>query len=199
MSDYTQMLASGRLDYIAITDHNQVSFALEAQKQLGSKIIVGEEVLSAAGEVVGLYLEKAIAPKQTIRRTVEAILDQNGLVYIPHPFELFRSGITYESLQSIADTVHMIEVWNGRALLHRHDKIARDWAAERANVVDVASSDAHGVIGWGRSYSAINQPPTRDTILTLLQKGQLVTRSIGFRGMLYPKLNRFRNKLSHVE
>src|SRR5476651_1259911 len=101
LTDYQKMLIQGRLSYIAITDHNTIEFALQAHAELGEHIIVGEEIKAIQGEIIGLFLTKPIPPGLTARKTCDLILDQGGLIYIPHPFEKVRSGVSATTLQQI--------------------------------------------------------------------------------------------------
>lgn len=87
---YTKLIESKMLDYIAITDHNETQFARIMQQKLGSKIIIGEEIATTEGEIIGLHLKQTIPKGMTPEETVRAIKQQNGLVYIPHPFEIFK-------------------------------------------------------------------------------------------------------------
>src|SRR6266702_4633076 len=91
--EYERLLNTNVLDVIAITDHNEISLAQMLHKQLGEKIIVGEEIGTADGEIIGLFLQEKIAPGGTALETVAQIVLQGGLIYIPHPFEVFRKGL----------------------------------------------------------------------------------------------------------
>ncbi len=193
LSDYRQALSSGRLDCIAITDHNQIEFALAAQAALGTAIIVGEEITTTKGEIIGLYLQRAIPAGLSIATTVEKIHEQGGLVYIPHPFETVRKGISLESLQAIAEAVDIVETYNGRSL-QNHSKQAEQWAKNHQKA-GASSSDAHGPIGWGKTYTILKTMPGRDSLVTLLTEGVLATHSTGIIGRLYPKINRLKGKL----
>ena len=67
------LLAEARsrgLGAIAVTDHNEISGALEApSKANGIKVIVGEEVKTAEqGEVIGLFIEERIPRGTDARR-----------------------------------------------------------------------------------------------------------------------------------
>jgi predicted metal-dependent phosphoesterase TrpH len=101
-ADYTVMLASGRLNYIAVTDHNRIDFALQLQAQLGPQIIVGEEITTTDGEIIGLYLHEVVPAGLSTLEAVQRIRQQGGLVYVPHPFETVRKGITAATLDTIA-------------------------------------------------------------------------------------------------
>src|SRR5262245_43185713 len=91
--NYQKMLASGKLDYVAVTDHNVIDFARILHDQLGEQIIVGEEIATSEGEIIGLYLTSVVPSGLSAAETVRAIKDQDGLVYIPHPFETLRNGL----------------------------------------------------------------------------------------------------------
>src|SRR5476649_2676258 len=83
LEDYRSILNSGRLDMVAITDHNTIGFAMATKKTLGVRIIVGEEIKCLEGEIIGLFLSKPVEPGRPYTQTIEDIKDQGGLVYIP--------------------------------------------------------------------------------------------------------------------
>ncbi len=125
---YQKMLQTG-LDCVAITDHNTTAFAQKLHKKLGDQIIVGEEITTTQGEIIGLYLTDDVPAGLTGLETVKVIKKQRGLVYIPHPFETVRKGITQEVLDKIADFVDIIETNNGRAVFQNKSNGAKAWAA----------------------------------------------------------------------
>jgi len=194
MLDYQEKLKSGGLDYIAVTDHNTVEFALQLHDRLGERIIVGEEISTTEGEIIGLYLHTTVPKLLTPRETVAAIRAQGGLVYIPHPFETVRSGITPEALNSIADDVDVIEIHNGRAVFQNKSAQARTWK-EQYGWVGAASSDAHAAVGWGKTFTTISEPPTRHSIIKLLNDASYQANFPGVKAILYPKFNRLRKML----
>jgi predicted metal-dependent phosphoesterase TrpH len=190
---YRRALA-GKLDVIAVTDHDSIAFAQQLQAELGERIIVGEEISTLEGEIVGLYLQGLIPPGLSAVETAKRIKEQGGLVYIPHPFETVRKGLPREALDTIADRVDIVETHNGRAVFQNRSAAASVWAKEHTKA-QAASSDAHGWHGWGGTYSSVNKLPTRETLSKLLGDAQFVTGNVGARGVLYPKLNRLRSKL----
>lgn len=199
---YRQMLESGRLDYIAITDHNTAEFALQLKAdwqreapQLAQRIIVGEEIRTTKGEIIGLYLKASIPKLLSPAETVEAIRRQGGLVCIPHPFENVRRGMSSQALETIAGTIDMIEVHNGRAVFQNKSKHAYAWAAVHG-VRGVASSDSHARSGWGRTYTRIAAAPTRDNLLELLEDAEYSIGFPGVRAVLYPKYNKWGKRLN---
>ncbi|HSW99226.1 MAG TPA: PHP domain-containing protein [Candidatus Saccharimonadales bacterium] len=194
---YRRMLADGRLDVVAVTDHNRVDFALGLRAELGARVIVGEEITAREGEIIGLYLESAVPAGLSAQETVRRIKQQHGLVYIPHPFETVRKGLDVATLEAIAADVDIIETRNGRAVFQNRSAAAGVWAAKHA-VPGAASSDAHGAVGWGKTYSVLAAAPTHATLVTLLYDAQLAASPPGLRGVLYPKLNRLRKKIGHA-
>lgn len=194
--DYQRMLGRGGLDFVAVTDHDSISFAQQLQAELGEKIIVGEEVTAREGEIIGLFLKEVIPAGLSIAETAAKIYEQSGLVYIPHPFETVRKGITAEVLDGIVDQVDIVEVYNGRAIFQNKGQQAKAWA-EAHQKSTAASSDAHGCIGWGRTYSMIDKKPTRENLAKLLSQAAYQTGTVGLRGALYPKSNRLQKKLGH--
>ena len=107
---YMKALDKNLLDYIAVTDHNSIDFATRLKSELGERIIVGEEIMSSAGEIIGLYLSKVVMAGLTPRETIRQIKDQNGLVYIPHPFETIRKGLHPSIMEELLEFIDIVEV-----------------------------------------------------------------------------------------
>ena len=141
------------LGAIAITDHNEISGALEAGRiaagQSGLKVIVGEEVKTAGqGEVIGLFLEQKIPRGLTMAETIAEIRSQGGLVYVPHPFDRFHSVPDYEHLIEIVEEVDVLEVFNPRVALTAFNEEAERFA-RKYRIVPGAGSDSHVAQGLG--------------------------------------------------
>ncbi len=141
------------LGAIAITDHNEVSGALEARRiaeRMGDiKVIVAEEVKTAEqGEVIGLFLEEKIPRGLTMAETIAAIRAQGGLVYVPHPFDRFHSVPDYEHLLDIVEEIDVLEVFNPRVALTAFNEEAERFA-RKYRIVPGAGSDSHVAQGLG--------------------------------------------------
>jgi len=138
------------LGAIAITDHNEVSGALEARaKADGITVIVGEEVKTAdQGEVIGLFIERKIERGMTLQETIAEIRRQGGLVYMPHPFDRLHSVPDYEHLLPVLDEVDAIEVFNPRVAISEFNDEAVRFAA-KYRIPAGAGSDAHVPQGLG--------------------------------------------------
>jgi predicted metal-dependent phosphoesterase TrpH len=141
------------LGAIAITDHNEVSGAIEARKlaeELGDiKVIVAEEVKTAEqGEVIGLFLEEKIPKGLTMAETIREIRAQGGLVYVPHPFDRFHSVPDYEHLLDMVEEIDLLEVFNPRVALTSFNEEAVRFA-RKYRIVPAAGSDSHVAQGLG--------------------------------------------------
>jgi hypothetical protein len=197
-NQYAHALATGLLDVIAVTDHDQIDFALRLQGELGDRIIVGEEIMTNSGEIVGLHLTSHIKPGLSPLETVKQIKEQNGVVYIPHPFETVRKGLPADVLEELVDYIDIIEVCNGRAFLqNRHTKSAIFAKLHRLRAA--ASSDAHGIKGPGKTYNQTKEIPTRETLLSVIAASTPIATHPSPRALLYPKYHVIRKKLTRVK
>ena len=147
------LLAEARqrgLGAIAVTDHNEVSGALEARaKASGIKVIVGEEVKTAAqGEVIGLFIEERIPRGMTLEATIAEIRRQGGIVYVPHPFDRMHSVPDYAHLLAVLDEIDAIELFNPRVAISEFNEEAVRFAA-KYRIPAGAGSDAHVPQGLG--------------------------------------------------
>lgn len=191
---YAKALETEKLDYIAITDHDRIDFAIGLNKALGDKIIVGQEITTTQGELIGLYLHTVIPAGKTAQETAHLIKDQGGLVYVPHPFETVRSGMQRDVLDTIAELVDIVEIHNGRALSQKHALQAATWA-KLHNKPGASSSDAHGYKGLGHSYSILTELPSRGSLTSTIKMTALAHRRAPAYTLLYPKLNRLGKKV----
>ncbi|HUC89730.1 MAG TPA: PHP domain-containing protein [Patescibacteria group bacterium] len=195
LGHYRRILDSGTLDYAAVTDHNTISFAQKAQAVLGDKIIVGEEITTTDGEIIGLFLHKVVPAGLSLGEAIDRIKQQGGLVYVPHPFETVRSGLAEDALEPLSSQLDIVEVNNGRAVFQNRSAQAKAWAGKHS-LPGASSSDSHGWHGWGKTYTEIAQAPDVKTLAKTLKTAKYVVQSPGLRGILYPKYNRLRKALS---
>jgi glycosyltransferase involved in cell wall biosynthesis len=147
------LLAEARargLGAIAVTDHNEISGALDALDKAGEvKVIVAEEVKTAGqGEVIGLFIKEKIERGMTLQETIDEIKRQGGLVYVPHPFDRMHSVPDYEHLLGVLDDVDAIEVFNPRVAIAEFNEEALRFAL-KYRIPAGAGSDAHVPQGLG--------------------------------------------------
>jgi len=193
-SQYEKVLQTGVLDCIAITDHNETSFARIMQKKLGERVIIGEEITTTEGEIIGLYLQETIPGGIGIDEAVASIQHQGGLVYVPHPFETFRKGLRQMTMGKIATDIDIIETFNGRGRFRGKRALAEKFAVKN-NLPQAASSDAHGVGALGPTSSLIPEFPTQKTLKKLLSNAILDKTYSPLYAFLYPFYNRIKNTI----
>jgi predicted metal-dependent phosphoesterase TrpH len=165
------------LGAIAITDHNEISGALEAEgKAEGIKVIVAEEVKTASqGEVIGLFLQEKIPRGMSLAETVAEIRRQGGLVYVPHPFDRLHAVPDYEHLLTILDDVDAIEVYNPRVAIGAFNEEAARFAA-KYRIVAGAGSDSHVAAGLGSVRVRMRDFDGPQEFLESLREAEIITK-----------------------
>ena len=167
------------LGAIAVTDHNEISGALQASAQAqaaGVKVIVAEEVKTAGeGEVIGLFLKEKIPRGLSLAETVAEIKRQGGLVYVPHPFDRMHSVPDYEHLLKILDDVDAIEVFNPRVAIGAFNEEAARFAA-KYRIVAGAGSDSHVAQGLGSVRIRMRDFDGPHEFLQSLRDADILTR-----------------------
>lgn len=195
-NQYEKLFEKGILDVIAITDHNETKFAIEMAKKIGNKIIVGEEISTIEGEMIGLFLEKTVPGGLIAKETAKQIHEQGGIVYIPHPFETLRKGLQNEAMQTIIQHIDIIEVFNARGRWRGKSRQALEFAKLNRKAM-AASSDSHCQQGMGSSFSIISEIPTNKSLISLLAKGQMNKRFAPAFTYLCPAINKIKHKFAN--
>jgi predicted metal-dependent phosphoesterase TrpH len=166
-------IAAG-INCVAITDHNTIEGAIQMQKIAPFKVIVGEEIHTASGEVIGYYLTQGIPKRLPVKETVLRIKQQGGLIGVPHPFDRLRgSSIHKQALAEILPDIDIIETLNARSILHRSNSKAKRFAIEHGLAVS-AGSDAHTVKEIGNAYVEMSDFNTKEEFLLALSEGRVV-------------------------
>lgn len=164
------------INCLAVTDHNTIAGALEVKRMAPFKVIVGEELFTALGEIIGLFLTAEIPGRLSPEETVARIKAQGGLVCIPHPCDRLRpqSRLRRHALEKIMPDVDLIEVFNSRTLLLQ-DSVRALQLAQRHELPGTVGSDAHIINEIGRAF--IELPEFNDTrqFQQALRQGQTFT------------------------
>ncbi len=165
------------LDCIAVTDHNTIEGAIEVRRIAPFTVIIGEEVASASGEIIGLFLNEAIPKGLTPLETVTLIRQQGGLVSIPHPYDRFRrSVITPQGIEEALPYVDVVEVFNSRNTLDADNRKAAE-LAEAHGLLTSGVSDAHTTMELGRTYVEMPEfDGTPEDFKRALAHGTIVAR-----------------------
>jgi len=169
------------LTHVAVTNHNNVEGAVAVRdrvRELGLDerltVILGEEVSTADGEVVGLFLQHTIPRGLSADETADEIHRQGGLVSIPHPFDPFRgSHIREVPLTRLAEAgkIDAVEVFNSRVTFQRHNLRAAEFAA-RYGLPGIACSDSHASFEVAMSTNALPLFGTADELRMVLPENR---------------------------
>jgi predicted metal-dependent phosphoesterase TrpH len=163
----------------AITDHNVIWGAQKlrdmvlARNDLPLSIIVGEEISTTEGELIGLFLNEPIEAGLTPEDTVAAIKAQGGLVLLPHGFDpLKRWHLRMEARKRITTTIDIVETFNSRISRPHWNRVAVRWA-EQFHVPMSAGSDAHTIADIGNAWTEVPLRPVNSTgeLLVALREG----------------------------
>jgi predicted metal-dependent phosphoesterase TrpH len=156
--------ASSRgLTHLAITDHDRIDGALRARDAApdGLTVIVGEEVKTADGDLIAVFIERSVPPGLPALETIAAIREQGGLVGVPHPFDR-RRGYGRKSgadVAGIATAVDWVEIYNARVIGASANERAAIFAKEHS-LPGLCASDSHTVFEVGVSYNAVRGDPS---------------------------------------
>ena len=152
-----------KIDYIAVTEHNNIkggtAFSMFCTKRKGKvKCIVGEEIMTQSGEIIGLYLFEEVPPGLSAAETIERIRSQGGVVYVPHPYDEKRSKTVLKEdiLSELANQVDCIECYNGRNISPEYGRIQNE-IADRFGIRKIVGSDAHTLMEIGRNVVLLNE------------------------------------------
>ena len=189
------------LTHLAITDHERVDGAQRARDLAPSElqVIVGEEIRSRDGDIIGLFLERAVPPGLSATDTAAAIREQGGLVGLPHPFDGFRNsggsqaGEAEQKLDELATIVDYVEIHNARAYRDANPQAAA--YAERHHLPGTASSDAHSIIELGIASTMLpGRFSTANEMRLLLPAAELMTGRASYYVRLWTPLAKLVNR-----
>jgi hypothetical protein len=167
------------LGAIAVTDHNVFGGALEAVDYAAGKdliVIPGEEVKTDnQGEVIGLFLDREIPRGMSFADTIAAIREQDGLVYLPHPFDRMHAIPDPRTLHRHLADIDVFEVYNARLLFEAYNDEALRFA-RKYNLTMGAGSDAHVLQGVGTGALRMRAFRDPQEFLLSLRTAQVLRR-----------------------
>ncbi len=185
------------LDVVCATDHDTIDGALRLRERAdGFRVVVGEEITSRDGDLVGLFLESAVPRGLSAEETIARIHDQGGLVSVPHPFSRNRlNHIRREALERTAGMVDLVEVFNARELTGAENRRAAAWAMEH-RIVGAAGSDAHRAFELGHAWLEMDDFADRDSFLAAARGGTVHGRLTGVLVHVLTRYDKLMNKVA---
>ena len=138
-------------------------------------MIVGEEIRTAAGELIGLFLSERIPYVLPVPEVVHRIKAQGGLVYAPHAFDPERAGLRRPVLEALAikGDLDIVEVFNAKIADQSYNLSAVDFA-QQFGLAPGVGSDAHDPEGIGAAYIELPDFDGPAELLAALRQGRIV-------------------------
>lgn len=176
VDELAERVEEAGLDVVCVTDHHSVRGAFEAlERDLACRVVVGEEVRTGAGELIGLFLDERVPYGLPVDEAVDAIRGQGGLVYVPHPFDPVRHALAEPVLRDLcaAGRVDALEVFNAKVGLdHLNERAAR--LAAEFDLPGGAGSDAHDPAAIGAAFVEVPDFDGPADFLAKLADGRVV-------------------------
>ncbi len=158
------------IDKVAITDHNKICFnKIKKIKNWKELFIIGEEIKSKENiEIIGLFLNEEIKKGLEVEEIIDKIREQDGIVYLPHPYGFPRlKRMSYK----LAKKVDVVEVFNSRNLFNWQNNLALQ-LAKKYNKIAACGSDSHSYIEIGNAINEIKPFNNKKEFLKNLKKAK---------------------------
>ena len=167
--------AARRLGFspVVLTDHDSIAGALRL-RQAGVPVIIGQEVTTTEGELIGLFLKETVPRDLAATESVRAIKEQGGLVYLQHPYDRYRKHLGEDTVERIAGDIDIVEVFNARCD-DEANQLARD-LRKALGAAAGAGSDAHRVEDVGAVYVEMESFDDAESFLRSLREARIVER-----------------------
>jgi predicted metal-dependent phosphoesterase TrpH len=147
------------LNGIAVTDHDTIRGSIETRRinaDSGFAVIVGTEIASDVGDILGLFIEREIESRLGLE-VIDDIHRQGGIAILPHPFKGHK--LTGE----IIERVDLIEVFNSRT--GKQDNLKARELSQKYNKPGIAGSDAHFLSEIGRCRVITDSDNIKEALL----------------------------------
>jgi len=155
------------LDVIAITDHDTIEGALYAKELMKKKkhrfeLIVGEEISSNEGHILGLFLHTKIEPYQPAHEVIKQIHAQGGIAIAAHPLytsrmnngkTIWANGVGAATLINEKNHFNGIETVNATPTFEEENLRAKYINRLILFCSETGSSDAHILQAIGKGYT----------------------------------------------
>ncbi len=164
------------IDRIAVTDHDVISVALEMKALAPHRVIVGEEIQTSQGEIIGYFLTELIPGGLDPMETIQRLRAQGAVINIPHPFDALRTpNFTRAQIEEIAPHVDALETFNARCITNVPNEKAKTFA-QANGLLETVGSDAHSLLELGKANLLMQDFWDPETFLTALKDAKQITK-----------------------
>lgn len=194
---FTEAARAAGLDVVCVTDHDTIDGGLRLREMdVPFRVVVGEEVYTRDGEIIGLFLEQAIPPGLTTEETIARIHEQGGVAYVPHPFSRNRvRHLRRDALERVVPMVDALEIFNAREAFSGDNRRALAFAMAHG-LPGGAGSDAHRPSEIGRAFVEVSPFATPEEFVDALRSGDVTGSLSGVRAHLRTRYDVLRRWLS---
>jgi len=162
------------IDRLAVTDHNSLGGALEAAALAPELFIVGEEILTTEGELLGYFMAEEVPAGLSPQETIDRLRRQGAVISVSHPYDYARQGAWREDvLRPLLPQVDALEAFNARTYSAGPNAQAAA-LARQAGVPGLAGSDAHAPFEVGRGLTQLEPFHDAETFRRALASARLV-------------------------
>ena len=182
------------VDKVAVTDHNQIEGAFAAKALAPDRVIVGEEIRTTAGELIGYFMKKWIEPDLEPMEAIARLRDQGAVISVAHPFDTVRTQHwMLEDLLAVAPYVDAIETFNARCLSPEPNRAAAAFAEDH-HLLATVGSDAHSLFELGRATLISPDFYNAETFIAALKVAKPAVRLSPFFVHLFSRFAVFRKR-----
>lgn len=168
------------LDAIAITDHEDATGGLRARelaakRQYRVEVVVGAEITTLQGHLIGLFLEASPKSFRRVESALEVIHAQGGLAVIPHPMSWLTRSLGRRVIDRLCERNEAgvvfdgIEVANpspaGRITSAKSARLNEAWG-----LAVTGGSDAHHLPHIGTGWTEFDGEGTAALRQALLER-----------------------------
>jgi predicted metal-dependent phosphoesterase TrpH len=148
------------LPVIAVTDHDHVEGAkrveeLIAQQNCPLQMIMGVEVSTRQGHLLGLFVKKAPKAMRSVEESIENIKEQGGIVIVPHPLGRLVPSLSRAKIDALLDkgyAIDGVEMYNPSPANASMRSVVRA-ANQQWRLAETGGSDAHFWQHIGAAYT----------------------------------------------
>ena len=159
------------IDRVVVTDHNTIAGARAAQVLDPELVIIGEEIMTAKGEILAAFVTEEIPAGLSPQEVIYRLKEQGAFISVSHPFDVYRGGHWDEQdLLEILPDVDAIEVFNSRCWSPEFNLQAQKFA-EGHDIPGTVGSDAHAPLELGRAVLLLEQFQGPDELRGVIRRG----------------------------
>lgn len=181
IADVITQCQKNRIDVVAITDHDTIdgALALQASAPKNLQVIIGQEISTAEGDLIGLFLNTKIKAHQSIKDSILEIRRQNGIAILPHPFDrLRRHAVGAIVSEAVKNDIDLIETFNARCLFSADNQNAQQFS-EQNHIPGIATADAHFASELNNAVCVLDNCDSRDTFLQSVKHTKVEAQAAG--------------------